>query len=595
MYRYIKAIRIILHLAHVSAIQSANSNVHRSLKDNPKECFTNKVLVNDMYAVEKGWYRVMGQFNSILQGTPDTHHSALTFCGAAYGGTLESEHPTIDEKMVEIDVCFRKCFHADCPCDEHKETIYVRNCITHFIYWLPPTGSKRAFCLGKISLQQYALVNVNLQAIECRRHGVFASHSKHHPEPLRQYEGWFRFSATSGLELASQCSDALKVRTNNFHECETDFRGWIMGTHPTLDEGRVLRKVCFSYALQCDCMFYSSIYVRNCTKFFVYRVTKTPIESGSYCGATRKSTVGNTSVVALVSSSSSTQERDEICSNYTVIYDPDRLWSSTTPLNENCDALLYGNFRFGSKYTAWSIKEKCNKTDTNIHTYRCGARYQGYMEGSHPSVSEKYVQRIICFQEESSPCECSFTVIIGVRNCGGFYVYDLRGVPRCSARFCMVANGTESIRIALDRPPLYPIPVLPGIQVPTKSSTEETNNRSEVLTMKSLSIALLTFLIILVGVVMVLIVALRKIYHNKDPLEIGRNFSIRQKCCLSFASSSLVKKRRSFDRSSISECDEDQIRYQVFSPSAPIMTLTKEGGDVLGDTENSVGNMEARI
>ena len=32
-------------------------------------------------------------------------------------------------------------------------------------------------------------------------------------------------------------------------------------------------------------------------------------------------------------------------------------------------------------------------------------------------------------------------IITGVQNCSGYYVYELRGVPKCQARMCMVANG----------------------------------------------------------------------------------------------------------------------------------------------------------
>ena len=64
-------------------------------------------------------------------------------------------------------------------------------------------------------------------------------------------------------------------------------------------------------------------------------------------------------------------------------------------------------------YTPWSMKEGCDKNDMNTVTHRCGTRYQGYLEFRHPTVSEGYVERIVCYQDATVPCECQFNSIIG--------------------------------------------------------------------------------------------------------------------------------------------------------------------------------------
>ena len=69
--------------------------------------------------------------------------------------------------------------------------------------------------------------------------------------------------------------------------------------------------------------------------------------------------------------------------------------------------------RFGDMYTPWSMKEGCDKNDMNTVTHRCGTRYQGYLEFRHPTVSEGYVERIVCYQDATVPCECQFNSIIG--------------------------------------------------------------------------------------------------------------------------------------------------------------------------------------
>lgn len=99
-------------------------------------------------------------------------------------------------------------------------------------------------------------------------------------------------------------------------------------------------------------------------------------------------------------------------------------------------------FRFGSKYTPWSIREGCNKTEMAIVTHRCGTRLQGFMEGKHPLEGDGYVERVICFQSADSPCECQSTTTVGVQKCGQHFIYQFKSVPKCDARYCMVANGS---------------------------------------------------------------------------------------------------------------------------------------------------------
>lgn len=134
----------------------------------------------------------------------------------------------------------------------------------------------------------------------------------------------------------------------------------------------------------------------------------------------------------------------DMCKHYTVQYDPDRLWSYTNPTVFKCDSEFYGKYRFGSKYTPWRMKEGCDRRDSRSVIHRCGSELHGYMVGVHPKVKEGYVERLVCFENADGPCECRATSTVGVQNCGDYYVYYLRGVPTCSARYCMVANNTDS-------------------------------------------------------------------------------------------------------------------------------------------------------
>ena len=89
-------------------------------------------------------------------------------------------------------------------------------------------------------------------------------------------EDWYRFSAGAGTSIATQCIQGAQ-------RCGTDVPGWMDGAHPTVDEGVVSRKVCFSGYHKC-CYRNVTINVRNCSSFFVYRLKPLSYCNSRYCG-----------------------------------------------------------------------------------------------------------------------------------------------------------------------------------------------------------------------------------------------------------------------------------------------------------------------
>ena len=71
------------------------------------------------------------------------------------------------------------------------------------------------------------------------------------------------------------------------YSCSTNSSGWLNGTHPTVAEGIVQRKVCFLQLVSPffkDCCYHSkNISVRNCGAFYVYRLDP-PDYYSRYCG-----------------------------------------------------------------------------------------------------------------------------------------------------------------------------------------------------------------------------------------------------------------------------------------------------------------------
>ena len=90
--------------------------------------------------------------------------------------------------------------------------------------------------------------------------------------------GWYRFSGGAGTQMAEACP--------KMYSCSTNSSGWLNGTHPTVAEGIVQRKVCFSKSLSRffkDCCYHSKhTSVRNCGAFYVYRLDPSDYYS-RYC------------------------------------------------------------------------------------------------------------------------------------------------------------------------------------------------------------------------------------------------------------------------------------------------------------------------
>lgn len=73
----------------------------------------------------------------------------------------------------------------------------------------------------------------------------------------------------------------------------------------------------------------------------------------------------------------------------------------------------------------------------------CGTAAPGWMMGSHPTQGEGVVTRTACFHWNNDCCSMSNS--IRVKNCGGFYVYQLVGPTHCDLRYC--GNNTGMCKV----------------------------------------------------------------------------------------------------------------------------------------------------
>ena len=65
--------------------------------------------------------------------------------------------------------------------------------------------------------------------------------------------------------------------------CGTDGPGWLNGSHPAVVDGAVQRRVCFNHFNNC-CYYSTYISVRNCGRFYVYKLDGPPYCNLRYCG-----------------------------------------------------------------------------------------------------------------------------------------------------------------------------------------------------------------------------------------------------------------------------------------------------------------------
>ena len=88
-------------------------------------------------------------------------------------------------------------------------------------------------------------------------------------------EGWYRFVGAAGTKMPTTRVPAYR--------CGTDWSGWLIGAHPTVEDGEVLRMVCFSDRLT-GCKYTTDISVKNCGSYFIYKQQQVHGCNSRYCG-----------------------------------------------------------------------------------------------------------------------------------------------------------------------------------------------------------------------------------------------------------------------------------------------------------------------
>ncbi|KAL9960533.1 hypothetical protein ACROYT_G034005 [Oculina patagonica] len=338
-------------------------------------------------ALKTGWYRFQGE-----AGDRMPEKCVLLFrCGTHVPVWLSGGHPTVAEGVVMRKGCFSNFF----SCCQQSNNIKVKNCSSYYVYQLQRTRCCNCrYCGNAGTVDGCKNYTVLSEADRAQGNTELANLNDNN-----LVTGWYRFQGAAGDRMPDECVLALR--------CGTAYPGWISGAHPTVAEGVVTRKVCYSDYNSC-CYWSNNIKVKNCSSYNVYELHKPPCCSSRYCGNAGTA---------------------DGCKNYTVLSEADRTEGNTV-LADLCDGdLVTGWYRFQGA-AGDRMPDKC------VPKRRCGTDAPGWINGSHPKVNEGVVIRKVCYHDYDSCCYVSNN--IKVRNCGAFYVYELTKTPGCNRRYCGV-------------------------------------------------------------------------------------------------------------------------------------------------------------
>ncbi|XP_051883992.1 uromodulin-like [Pristis pectinata] len=119
------------------------------------------------------------------------------------------------------------------------------------------------------------------------------------------------------------------------------------------------------------------------------------------------------------------------CVTHTVLDQP---WRSTNCSDTECTGrwmddrdLVLGWYRFNS-----SGSRKIPETVVPVN--HCSGERPGWLNGAHPSVGEGEVTRTVCFTWDGNTCDREQA--IRVKNCSGYFVYQLKPPPYSRSVYC---------------------------------------------------------------------------------------------------------------------------------------------------------------
>ena len=113
---------------------------------------------------------------------------------------------------------------------------------------------------------------------------------------------------------------------------------------------------------------------------------------------------------------------------YTIINDPRR--STANKEGDLCDNVLIKDNKWYRFIGVAGGEMPTKAPDLNS----CGTSSPIWMNGTHPSVEQGAVSRTACAKFRLRNCLNQYS--ISVRNCTGFYIYQLKEPTECNSAYC---------------------------------------------------------------------------------------------------------------------------------------------------------------
>ncbi|XP_078061348.1 pancreatic secretory granule membrane major glycoprotein GP2-like [Mustelus asterias] len=153
------------------------------------------------------------------------------------------------------------------------------------------------------------------------------------------------------------------------------------------------------------------------------------------------------------------------CKDHTVLNDT---WRSADCKEKECsdkgmcDQQLDEGWYWFKSSGGWKILE------TWVTPGRCSTEYPGWLQGSHPTLEQREGSGTVCFNWDGNLC--SWKREIKIKNCDGYFVYELKPTPGCEAAYC-TDPGTAPTLGADDKS--QPESTDSGSPIPTESPNSD--------------------------------------------------------------------------------------------------------------------------
>ncbi|KAL7869927.1 hypothetical protein AOLI_G00139150 [Acnodon oligacanthus] len=370
----------------------------------------------------KGWYRLYLQGQSAQMS--EWCVSFLT-CGGFTPLVLRGSHPQVGDGIVTREVTGT---HWPSTCNYYRSNpIQVKACPgNYYVYKLVKPDISIPFpsyCAVSFSNSSVDPCSSYTDLNDTWRSSTDSTTTSHCDGSLNWVD-WYRlFYQGQSAKMPETCVSP--------YGCSTGTPLWLNGSHPSLQDGVVVRQICGSSFS--DCCYFKSlpIRVKACPgNYYVYEFARPNFCNAAYCTDTSNITVTDASTTTPQTALSTAVSGYDPCNTYTVLDQP---WRAT---NESLDNICDQDFEWSGWYRLLyhgmniRMPERCS--------WGCTTAAPLWLNGSHPQIQDGIVTRQICGNAGGSCCYSYYsTTSIRVKACpGNFYVYEFIRPVSCNLAYC---------------------------------------------------------------------------------------------------------------------------------------------------------------